>query len=88
MFHNCLEDGQVCLVSVIPTFSFAVLTNQASLRLSSRPPVQALSHVTNTRCISVSGEEPCDPVLDHFKLVDFAFIVEQVYSSDCLTRDL
>ena len=27
-----------------------------------------LHHVTNTRCVSLSaGDEPCSPVLDHFK---------------------
>jgi hypothetical protein len=28
-----------------------------------------LHHVTNTRCVSLSvGDEPCSPVLDHFKI--------------------
>ena len=38
--------------------------------------VQILQHVTNIRCVPLSvGDEPCSPVLDHFKLIDLAFIV-------------
>jgi hypothetical protein len=26
-----------------------------------------------------SGDEPCSPALDHFELIDFAFIVDVIY---------
>jgi hypothetical protein len=32
-----------------------------------------------SRCVRLSvGDEPCYPVLDHFGLIDFAFIVDTI----------
>ena len=90
MCRDCLKVGSSLFFSDSYILVYYALYHHKLIIFTPVCKTAPAKHVSNTRCLLLSfGDEPCSSVLDHFWLIDFAFIVGVPgRTSDGIVRDL